>query len=67
MRAVIKTHYDDEPKVIYAANPKDGFFLECEVTDPPSMKGRTFFLYVDVPMTTKLLLTLRDQGIRQRQ
>lgn len=38
------------------------FYLECEVTSPPSRVGQSVTLVLDVEDSTKLLLELRDHG-----
>ena len=43
-----------------------GLIVECEVADPPSVKGRTVYLHLWPEDITRLLLLLRDEAIHAR-
>lgn len=51
-------------KVIYGTDNINA--IECEVIHPPSQKGRTVYLFLDVEDTTDLLRELRGMAIDAR-
>jgi hypothetical protein len=46
---------------------EEGMVIECEVTNPPSQKGRTVYLFVPAEDVTDMLLTFRDQTREMRR
>jgi hypothetical protein len=58
-----KHHYDGSLKLLYG----DYLAIECEViSDAPTQKNRTVYVFLDNEDTTKLLLELRDAARRHR-
>jgi hypothetical protein len=48
-------------------DPRRGLSIECEVTDRPSMAGRTIDLYIDEETRERLFLAMRDEMVRARR
>jgi hypothetical protein len=45
---------------------RQGIWIECEITAPPSSAGKTITLHLDEDDYTALLLELRDLAARDR-
>lgn len=57
-----KRHLDGEIRFHYG----DFLAIECEVINPPSARGRSVSVFLDVDDVTKLLLELRSAATRHR-
>lgn len=44
----------------------DFLVIECEVSSPPSAKGKTVYACFDVETTTKLVIAAREAAIHHR-
>ena len=56
--------YSDEVKTV--PQPGGGFWIECEITQPPSSAGRNIDVFIDPETVTSLLLAARDEARRAR-
>lgn len=64
MRAKPKRHYGGD---IAAISIGDGqLWIECELTEPPSQKGRSVDVYFDPDDVTKLVVAARSAAIAAR-
>lgn len=57
--------YDGDLRIIYGREPGTILF-ECEVQQPPSMKGRTIYVYFQDADLTDAMKVLKAEAIRAR-
>lgn len=48
-------------------SPDQGLWIECEVTSPPSAKGKSVDVYFPPDLVTPTLLAFRDAAREMRQ
>lgn len=48
------------------SSERDEVFIECEITDPPSMAGRTVYLRIPAPQVVAMMTTCKRAAIAAR-
>lgn len=67
IQAKLRTWFKGEPRTIPSSDPRNGLWLHCEITHPPSRKGHNVFVHLTERDRDQLLLALRSESIRARR
>lgn len=67
MNVTPKRWFDESLRMLASDPRTTGVWFECEVTSPPSSRGRTAYLHIPPSMIADMLLALRAEAIEQRR